>query len=72
MLEGYTLKMLRAKFDLTQKQAAEKVGVSEATWSNWEASKTFPDAMKIKRIEKEFNISYDNIIFFNPNHGLTV
>lgn len=72
MFEGYTLKMLRAKFDLTQKQSAERVGVSEATWRNWEASKTFPDAMKIKKIEKAFGISYDNIIFFKPDHGLTV
>ena len=32
----WTLKMLRARDDLTQSQAAKKVGVSKETWSNWE------------------------------------
>lgn len=67
-----TLKMLRAKYNLTQKEAGGKIGVSEGTWSNWENFKTFPDAEKIKRIEYEFNIKYDDILFFNTNHGLTV
>lgn len=65
MPDGYTLKMLRARYNLTQKQAAEKVGVSEATWSNWESAKTFPNALKIKCIEEAFDTSYDNIIFLN-------
>lgn len=72
MTDGFTLKMLRAKYDLTQKQAAEKIGVSESTWANWEAFKTFPDAKKIKDIERVFKIPYDEIIFFKVDHGLTV
>lgn len=61
-----TLKALRVNNNLTQKQAAERVGVSEDTWANWEKAKTFPDVPKIKRIEKEFKISYNEIIFL-PN-----
>lgn len=58
-----TLKALRVNNNLTQKQAAERVGVSEDTWANWEKAKTFPDVPKIKKIEQEFKISYNEIIF---------
>lgn len=37
--EPYTLKMLRAKYDLTQAQAGKKVGVSADVWHNWEKLK---------------------------------
>lgn len=58
-----TLKALRVNYGLTQKQAGEKVGVSEETWANWENAKTFPDVLKIQKIEKSFNISYNDISF---------
>lgn len=58
-----TLKMLRARDNLTQKQAAQMVGVSSETWSNWENAKSFPDIQKLKIIEEKFNIKYDDIIF---------
>lgn len=31
-----TLKALRVNNNLTQRQAGERVGVSEETWANWE------------------------------------
>ncbi|MGY3724985.1 DNA-binding transcriptional regulator, XRE-family HTH domain [Granulicatella balaenopterae] len=68
----YTLKMLRAKEDITQKEAGERVGVSEATWHNWEKQKSFPNVPQIKAIENNFNVTYDEIIFFDVKHGLTV
>lgn len=58
-----TLKALRVNYGLTQKQAGEKVGVSEDTWANWEKAKTFPDVPRIQKIESEFNISYNDILF---------
>lgn len=61
-----TLKMLRAKYNMTQEQAGEKIGVSAETWSNWENAKTFPDVIKLQLIEKAFNVKYDDIIFL-PN-----
>lgn len=62
----YTLKALRQKYELTQKQAAMLIGVSESTWLNWEKRKTFPDVPFIDRIEKTFNVSYNDIIFLTP------
>lgn len=58
-----TLKMLRARSNLTQEQAGRLVGVSSETWSNWENAKTFPDVIKLKEIEKAFDVKYDDIIF---------
>lgn len=58
-----TLKNLRTSFDLTQKQAAKLVGVSEDTWRRWEKEQTFPDVPKINRIEQVFNVNYNDIVF---------
>ncbi|NQM51586.1 helix-turn-helix domain-containing protein [Streptococcus suis] len=35
--------MLRARDNLTQKQAGQLVGVTADTWANWEKGKTNPD-----------------------------
>lgn len=59
----FTLKMLRAMKNLTQKQAGEAVGVSEYTWHNWEHFKSFPNAKNIHDIQKAFGVDYDHIIF---------
>lgn len=67
-----TLRTLRVMNNLTQKQAADKIGVDEQTWANYEKGKTFPDVPKIIRIEKEFNVNYNDIIFLSNNYGLNV
>lgn len=63
----FTLKMLRAKADLTQEEVAEQLGISPATWSKWENSKSYPDVPDIIKIEKLFNISYSDINFLVNN-----
>ena len=35
-----TLKLIRKKLNLTQKQAAEIIEVSDKTWQQWESGKT--------------------------------
>ncbi len=67
--EPYTLKMLRAKHDLTQAEAGKKVGVSADVWHNWEKAKTFPNIPQLQRIEKEFDVTYNDIIFLTNNNG---
>ena len=66
---NFTLKMLRAKYDLTQKQAGERVGVSGDVWHNWEKAKSFPDVIQLKEIEKAFDVAYDDINFLEKNNG---
>ena len=67
--EPVTLKVLRAKHDLTQAEAGAKVGVSADVWHNWEKGKTFPSIPQLQRIEKEYNVTYNDIIFLTNNNG---
>lgn len=66
---NFTLKMLRAKFDLTQDGAGKRVGVSGDVWHNWENARSFPDVIQLRRIEEEFDVTYDDIIFLKKNNG---
>lgn len=58
-----TLKALRSNQNMTQAEAAKAIGVSPNTWLNFEKHKTYPDVLTIKKIEKAFNTTYDDIIF---------
>ena len=67
-----TLKAARVNAGLKQKQAAEALGISEYTLSNYERGKSFPNVPVINEIEKLYGLSYDNIIFLPKDYGLTV
>lgn len=58
-----TLKAARVNRGLSQKRAGELIGVSENIIGNWERGRSFPDALKIKKIESVYGITYDDIIF---------
>lgn len=58
-----TLKAARINCQLTQKEAAEKLGVSEKTLSNYENGISFPDVPVIQKIELLYNVGYNDIIF---------
>lgn len=55
--------------NLTQKEAAEKLGVSKDTVGSWERGKSFPSVSKIPLIEKVYHIKYENIIFLPNNYA---
>lgn len=59
-----TLKAARTNVGLTQQEAADKIGVTVDTMSNWERAKSFPNALQIRRIEEVYGVSYDNLIFY--------
>lgn len=59
----YKLKVLRVMNGLTLKEAAEKLGISTATLSNWERGVTYPDALQIKNIEMLYRTNYEGIDF---------
>lgn len=62
-LEKYTLKILRVMKGYTQEQAAELIGVSPDTLSNYERGKSYPDVPIINKIEEVYEVSYNQIIF---------
>lgn len=64
-----TLRAARSNANLTQAEAAKKLNVSRDTISNWETAKSFPDAIKIRDIERVYGITYDEIIFLPNNYA---
>ena len=59
-----TLKAIRINKQLSQEEAAKKIGISPDTLSNYERGKSFPDIPILKKIEETYNVSYENINFF--------
>lgn len=58
------LRKLRLDKNLTQEQAAEKLGVSAQSVSRWETSATFPDVMLLPEIAKIYGVLVDDL--FKP------
>ena len=64
-----TLKAARINKGLTQVQAADKIGVTADTLSNYERGKSYPDVPVIKRIEEVYETSYSELIFLPKSYG---
>lgn len=58
-----TLKAARVNKNLTQKEAAERIGVSSDVISNWERQVSFPNVLQLKAIEKTYGVTYSQLIF---------
>ncbi|MCP0887006.1 helix-turn-helix transcriptional regulator [Ligilactobacillus sp. WILCCON 0076] len=58
-----TLKALRVLYGMTQKEVAEKIGVSVDTWSSYENANTFPNTKILNKIQEIFGISYNDLVF---------
>lgn len=56
-----TLKAARINIGWTQAKAAEKLGVTEQTLSNWERGISSPSQFNIDVILKVYKIRYDDI-----------
>lgn len=52
----------RREQNLTQKQLAEKIGVSDKTVSKWETGKTMPDYSVVELLCETLNISVSELI----------
>lgn len=59
---GIKLKEARLKANLTQEQAAEALGVSRQTISNWENEKTYPDIVSVVKMSDLYRISLDHLL----------
>lgn len=59
---GIKIKNARIKVRLTQEQAAEALGVSRQTISNWENNKTYPDIVSVVKMSDLYNISLDHLL----------
>jgi transcriptional regulator with XRE-family HTH domain len=62
-----TLRAARVNVGLSQKGAADRLGVSNKTLCSWENGKTFPPADKIPEICALYCVSYDALNFLPAN-----
>lgn len=56
------IKEIRLKNNLTQKEFAEKLGVTYQAVSKWENAKNIPDIGVLKEIKKIYNIDIDDLL----------
>ncbi len=59
---GDKLRKARMQAQLTQEQAAEVLGVSRQTISNWETEKTYPDIVSVVRMSDLYQVSLDRLL----------
>ena len=59
---GMLIAQIRKEKGLTQKQLADRIGVSNATISKWETAKGFPDISLIEPLAEALDISVSEII----------
>lgn len=59
---GQFIKSLRKENNLTQKDLAEKYGVTYQAVSKWENGKNIPDIAILKEMSKDFNINIDDLL----------
>lgn len=58
-----TLEAARRNAGFTQKEVAEKLGISNKTVGNWESYTTFPTVAQAETLCSLYGIPYDNISF---------
>lgn len=63
---GSKIKQARIHAGLTQEQAAQALGVSRQTVSNWENSKTYPDIVSVVKMSDLYAISLDLLLKGGP------
>lgn len=56
------LKTLRKQANLTQKQIADKMGISQPAYGDWERGVKRPTQDKLVKLAKLFNVSVDNLL----------
>ena len=69
MIKVNTLKVLRAKKDVSQQELGEKLGVSQNTVSSWEKGYTKPSTKNMLKMADFFEISLSEVydIFLQLN-----
>lgn len=57
------LRALRVNVGLTQKEAAEKLGISPSMLGSYERGESMPNVVMIKKFEALYNTRYEDIDF---------
>ena len=58
-----SMKAARVNANMTQKEAAKKIGISRVTLQNYESGKTIPTWEMAAKIAEVYNFPMENIFF---------
>lgn len=64
------LKTLRTKFNLSQQQLADIIGVSQQSINKYENHNTEPDIETLKTLANYFNTSIDYLVGYTSDEGI--
>lgn len=56
------LRLARNGSGLTQKQVADKLGVVESCYANWEQGRSEPNIENLRKLSEIFDISLDDLV----------
>ena len=59
---GKFISLLRKEKELTQKQLADILGVTDKAVSRWETGKNYPDIELLEVISKTFNVTINELL----------
>ena len=62
-MKRFSLKAARVNANLSQKEAAKILEISNKTLCSWEKGKTYPDQPMIEKICDLYGLTYDQIDF---------
>ena len=65
----WTLKSIRINLNFTQKEMADKLGVSTKTYQNYENYKSYPDVEIVKKIVELSGLDFNDIIFLPEQYA---
>lgn len=68
----FTLKTAREMKGFTQAEAAKLIGISVDTLGNYERGRSYPDIPILRKIEKIYGVSYEQLIFLPLDYDKTV
>ena len=58
---GRVIRDLRRRDHLTQKELADRIGVTEQAVSKWETDRACPDVSLMRPIARQFDVSLDQL-----------
>lgn len=67
-----TLKQAREIKKLKQEEAANLIGISPDTLSNYERGKSYPDIPVLRKIEEVYGVPYSRLIFLPLDYDIIV
>lgn len=62
-MQKYTLKELRARKNWTQRETAERLGISVQTYNSWEKDISNVGVSKVQAVAKLFGVKLSEIFF---------